>query len=273
MDFAPAYANAVNKVLPTAVIVIDKFHVIQEINRCLDNVRKNLQNQYRAKGISIRRFKKSRLLFMTNWEDLSQSAEEILSSWFNEFPMLYEAYMVKETFKDIYFTAKTYEEAKCMFDLWLSAVPDYEQFKPMVKTMTRRKKYILNYWHYSWTNAYTESVNSLIKKVEKAGRGYKFDTLRKRCILEINNPKLDRFNPREAEYIKTGNVLPDITSKKYQVYQMAGKPIVHPDLYIRDYLFEYLIVNSKEHTQTFLTRMKAYYERIAMFKESSALET
>lgn len=206
MDFKKEYALAVSGVLPDTTIVIDKFHVIQEINRCLDNVRKDLQNQYKAHGVDIRRFKKSRLLFMTNWEDLSPKAVNALNQWFIEFPELYEAYLCKETFRDIYATAETYEQASHMFELWVDAVPDFECFSPMKKTMHQRRNHILNYWHYRWTNAYTESVNNLIKGIEKVGRGYSFDTFCERCFLQINRPRQERFNPRTAEY-KTADEL------------------------------------------------------------------
>ena len=82
--------------------MIDKFHVVQEVNRCLDNVRKDLQRYYRSQGVDIRRFKRARNLFMTNWEDLSASGCERLSEWFEEFGDLYDAYMCKESFRDIY---------------------------------------------------------------------------------------------------------------------------------------------------------------------------
>ena len=61
MDFAPGYAKAVEQVLPEALIVIDKFHVVQEVNRCLDNVRKDLQRYYRSQGIDILTLKASTL--------------------------------------------------------------------------------------------------------------------------------------------------------------------------------------------------------------------
>ena len=200
MDFAPGYASCVAEILPSASIVIDKFHVVQEINRCLDNVRKDIQNELRSQGVNIRRFKQSRLLFMTNWEDLSPEAEEKLSEWFMAFPDLYEAYMVKEVFRDIYLTCKEKSKASELFDGWLGIIPDWKRFQAMRKTFSSRKQHILNYWDYPWTNAYTESVNNQIKKIEKAGRGYKFDVLRERCLLEINKPKPDRVNPRTAVY-------------------------------------------------------------------------
>ena len=204
MDFAEGYAYSVKTVLPNAVIVIDKFHVIQLITRSMDSVRIDLQNHYRSQGYDIRVFKQSKTLFMCNWEDLSERATNRLNGWFNNFPELYEAYMVKETFRDIYANAKSHSDASRMFNEWLNAIPDWERFKTMKQTFTERKEHIINYWRYRWTNAYTESVNNSIKKIEKAGRGYKFDVLRDRCILSINNPAPDRFDYKKAVYIKKG---------------------------------------------------------------------
>ncbi|HYF75271.1 MAG TPA: ISL3 family transposase [Candidatus Nitrosocosmicus sp.] len=205
MDFAEGYAACVEKVLPDAVIVIDKYHIVQLINRSVDKVRIDLQNYYRSKGCDIRVFKHSKKLFMTNWEDLTPEAVDAMNKWFIAFPELYDAYMVKETFRDIYATAKNYGEALKMFNDWLYAIPPMKQFETMKKTFTDRKTHILNYWSYRWTNAFTESTNNAIKKIEKAGRGYKFDVLRDRCMLSINNPKPEKFKYKNASYVKKVN--------------------------------------------------------------------
>jgi hypothetical protein len=164
---------------------------------------------------------------MTNWEDLSTNATDRLNDWFNKFPELYEAYMVKETFRDIYATAKDYIEASKRFNDWLYAVPDWERFRAMKSTFANRKEHIINYWKYQWTNAYTESVNNSIKKIEKAGRGYKFDVLRDRCILSINNPAPDKFDHRRAVYVsknKGRSVAQMLGYKKKQaLYDIASK--------------------------------------------------
>ena len=200
MDFAPGYDSCVSTVLPSTVIVVDKFHVIQELNRCLDNVRKDIQSKLRSDGVDMHYFKKSRSLFLTNWEDLSPEAENKLSEWFTQFPDLYEAYMVKEVFRDIYRSCKDKSEASELFEGWLEIIPDYKHFQAMRKTFASRKMHILNYWDYQWTNVYTESVNNQIKQIEKKGRGYKFEVLRERCLLEINQQKPEVVDPRESNY-------------------------------------------------------------------------
>ena len=280
MDFAPAYAKCVKAVLPDATIIIDKFHVVQEINRCLDRVRIDLQNGYREQGVDIRRFKRAKYLFMTNWEDLKESGIDKLQGWFNEFPDLYLAYMTKETFRDIYITAKGHFEATRMFDAWLKAVPEFPRFEPMVKTMTQRKEHILNYFHYHWTNAYTESVNNLIKKIEKAGRGYKFDTLRERCLLEINAPKPEKFDPKTAEYVdtSTGEVISSLlrekekASKLYTVMPMekTSKPPqidLHFDS-VQTPLEFYLECFGNTNKQSMETRLMTYAERLLAYRAS-----
>jgi len=202
MDFASGYASAVKAVLPDATIVIDKFHVIQLINRTVDSVRVEIQNYYRSQGHNIRVFKNAKRLFMSNFEDLSDEATNQLQNWFDAFPNLYNAYMVKESFRDIYATAKSYGEACKMFNEWIEMLPDTPKFRTLRYTFTERKEHILNYFIYKHTNAYTESVNNSIKKIEKAGRGYKFDVLRDRCMLSINNPAPDKFSHKDALYFK-----------------------------------------------------------------------
>lgn len=224
MDFAEGYAACVKKILPDAIIVIDKYHVIQLINRCVDKVRIRLQNYYRSQGYDIRIFKNARKLFMTNWEDLKPEALDKMNEWFKAFPELYEAYMVKEIFRDIYATAKNYGEALAMFNDWLDAIPPAEEFRAMKETFIKRKQHILNYWSYRWTNAYTESVNNAIKNIEKAGRGYKFDVLRDRCILSINKPTPDKFDFKKAVYIPMGkgkNKSSMYWSKREPLYKLA----------------------------------------------------
>ncbi len=267
MDFAPAYASAVSAILPDALIVIDKFHAVQEVNRCLDNLRKRVQREHLAAGENIRQFKHSRNLFMSNWEDLSPKGETALSNWFNRIPEFYEGYMCKEMFRDIFNMAKTKDKAADMFDKWLSAVPGFPEFDAMKKTMAKRRDHILNYWEYGWTNAYTESVNNAIKAIEKRGRGYKFSRLREMCILEINSPKGEKFDPRTASY---SPVTREQEVKKERLY-IKGAEFATPSLSrflpkkkatapIADYFEIYTSLNARDD---FIARMKTYYKALA----------
>lgn len=94
-----------------------------------------------------------------------------------------------------------------------------------------RRDHITNYWHYHWTNAFTESTNNSIKKIEKAGRGYKFDVLRDHCILSINNPAPDKFDFKKAVYIaknKARDKSVMLRRRKALLYELASR-IEHKD--------------------------------------------
>ncbi len=269
MDFAPAYAKCVKTILPDALIVIDKFHAVQEVNRCLDRTRISLQNWYhKEKGISTRYFKRAKYLFMTNWEDLEAEGVEFLNKWFNEFPDFYTAYMTKETFRDIYITAKDRTEADKLFNEWLKSIPNFPAFEPMRKTMIKRREHILNYWDTPYTNAYTESVNNLIKKIEKAGRGYKFDTLRERCMLEINAPKPDKFNPKKAVFLNSDGIYYTLAEKAKKLYMsvISENKFITPEIdtiTLTDSLllyFEYF--DQTKQIKSTSERLKAYAEAI-----------
>ena len=270
MDFAPAYAKAVASVLPDALIVIDKFHAVQDVNRCLDNLRKRVQKEHLAKGENIRKFKHSRNLFMANWEDITDEGRDQLKQWFVETPEFYQGYMCKETFRDIYNVAKTKDKALELYDKWLKSIPSFPEFSGMKKTFEKRKDHILNYWDCGFTNAYTESVNNSIKAIEKRERerGYRFERLREMCILEINKPKPEKFNPKDAVYTSVMNKKEN-NRKKLYVYNSYNDNYLqnkidcifalYNNLSIEILLETYL---SMDIEQDFKTRMKAYYNKL-----------
>jgi len=276
-DMSLGFKKGINEHFVNSSTVIDKFHAVQEVNRCLDKTRIAIQKDLQSKGVNIRRFKKSKYLFMTNWEDLSEEGYDILCKWFMEFPDLYLAYMTKESFRDIYNLAKTRAEATEMFDKWLSTIPDFVQFGAMKKTMNQRREHLLNYWDAPYTNAYTESVNNLIKKTEKAGRGYKFDTLRERCMLEINTPKPDKFNPKTARFFDEEGIEQTLTAKADKLY-MSAIPSDFKEqtsLTVNGYViakdsvmlyFEYF--DRKKHMESFYARITAYAEAVGKLLHS-----
>src|SRR5699024_12387592 len=55
---------------------------------------------------------------------------------------------------------------------------------------------IFNYIDKRLTNASTESINSIIRKVERMGRGYSFDALRAKILFneKLHNKRKPRFN-------------------------------------------------------------------------------
>lgn len=202
MDFDRVYSKCVERVLPDALIVIDKFHAVKEVIKCFDRTRTGVRDWYCEKDQNNKeKLKQSKNLFMKNWEDLEKKERDSIRRWLTEFPEMYLVIMFKEAFRDIYIRAENREEAEEKFDRWIDAIPKYPVFKKMYKTMKSRKRHILNYWDAPYTNAYAESVNKIIKMVKKSGRGYNFEVLRKLCILRINTEKPGKFDKNKAVFV------------------------------------------------------------------------
>lgn len=115
MDMWRPYRDAVYEVLPNAVIVIDKFHVIKEVNNALESFRKEFQRGLtKQRRISL---KNSRWLMLHNFEDLNDEQKRRLELLFSVYPELRLPYELKEMFRDIY-QSENRHAAEKKFEKW-----------------------------------------------------------------------------------------------------------------------------------------------------------
>jgi transposase len=202
MDFFEGYAKAVYKSFPfPPLVIIDRFHVIQLLNRHMDTIRKRVHAEEKKNNIGkAKMLKNERKIFMANMEDLNDDTLTRLSEWFKEYPVLEEVYYLKETFRAIYNCAGR-ADAEIAFDKWCGSVPSHlPEYVSLVTTFTERKEHILNWYDKKYTNAFTESVNNITKDIEKRGRGYNFEVLRMIVLLSFRVPKLEKFDAKTAEF-------------------------------------------------------------------------
>ena len=71
----------------------------------------------------------------------------------------------------------------------------------MIRAFTNWQPFILNYFEHPVTNAYTESLNSLIRVMNRLGRGYSFEALRAKILFTEGvhaMGKRPKFQRREA---------------------------------------------------------------------------
>lgn len=183
MDFAPLYAKAAKSVFPFVTVVIDRFHVIQLVNKHMDSIRKRMHDE----KIIKKRLKRERTLFMANFEDLSPESSLQLTKWLESYPELSRVYWAKEQFREIYESTSPMQ-AEDRFNTWCDTVDsNVPEFKDLKKYLVARKDDILAYFDYRYTNAFTESANNIIKTIEKQGHGYSFEVLRAMCLMSVNH--------------------------------------------------------------------------------------
>ncbi len=210
MDMWRPYRDAVLEVLPDASVVVDKFHVLRMANQAMDELRRSLfrssdADRLRRKAAGV---KKDTYLFRKREKDLDDSERLILDGWLRNIPELAEAWRLKEGFYAIY-DATTKEDARQRYRTWAASVsPECQSaFQPILTAWKNWEPYILAYFDHQVTNAFTESLNNLIRVTNRMGRGYSFEVLRARILFtrgthkkQMQRPKFQRKSTRTTAF-------------------------------------------------------------------------
>jgi transposase len=187
MDIWSAYRSAVEKLLPQADIVHDKFHLCAYLNKAVDTVRKVEHRQLAREGRQT--LKGSKYLWLRNFPDLRLQPS---------FRQLYRlnlrtsrAWRLKETFGG--FWQYCYEgSARKFFDDWLAQVTrsGLTPMKKVAAMFVRHLPGLLNYLKHRITNAASEGINSQTARIIANARGIScFENLRTRVLFFLG--KLD----------------------------------------------------------------------------------
>ena len=172
IDMKYSYKVAIESELPNAKIVIDKFHVIKELIRQMEDLRKIFQER-NVKG--YRRI--NRFLLMKNLENLTtdelKKQKEIFKRY-EKFPTLKQCYLLKERIRKMY-KLDTREKAEHELNLILLSIENYPvgKMKEIHSTLSRWKPYILNYFYNRTTNAFIEGCNNKIKLIKRTSFGFR----------------------------------------------------------------------------------------------------
>ena len=212
MDMWRPYLDAVLEVLPDASVVVDKFHVLRMANQSMDELRRSLSrsgnaNRLRQKAAGA---KKDAYLFRKREKDLDDTERLLLDGWLQNIPELAEAWRLKEGFYGIY-EAENKEDASRRYRAWAASVPSECQsaFQPILTAWKNWEPYILAYFDHQVTNAFTESLNSLIRVINRMGRGYSFEILRAKILFTrgthkkiLQRPKFRREPPAMEGFLQ-----------------------------------------------------------------------
>lgn len=182
MNMWQPYKDAVKAVLPKATIIIDKFHVVRMANQALETIRKQLREGLTPK--ERRGLMHDRFILPKRRKDLSEMEKITLDLWTENYPSLGIAYELKESFFDIW-ESDTRQKAFLKYHVWKSKIPKelLYAFEPLTKAMANWEEEIFAYFDHRITNAYTESLNSLVHVINRLGRGYSFEALRAKVLF------------------------------------------------------------------------------------------
>ena len=146
-----------------------------------------------------------RFVLLRRQNQLTDQESFNLDGWTKNYPLLGEAYRLKEEFFNIY-QASSKQQAQIRYEQWLKSIPAELRghYEPIITAWSNWQPFILEYFNHPITNAYTESLNSLIRVLNRLGRGYSFEALRAKILFSRGSHKIvqnrPKFDRREAQY-------------------------------------------------------------------------
>ena len=185
LDMWEPYTLAVKAKLPHARIVVDRFHVMKNLNHCLTLARREIQRT--ASNEVKEQLTGSRWVLVKNQKDLNEKQRAKLESLYQASPELKVCPQLKEQFRMIFETITDREKAKAALIRWISQVEtlNVTALQSFLVTLRNWFELILNYFIEHWTNAFAEGVNNKIKLIKRRAFGFtNFDHFRLRILVE-----------------------------------------------------------------------------------------
>jgi transposase len=195
LDMSATYAAVYSVMLPRAHQVLDPFHVVSLANRCLDAVRRRVQNEQTGhRGRKDDPLYRARRALLRGEETLDERATERLWSLLELGDPGAEvaiAYRMKERLRDFYRTRDP-DEARHILDELVRhcrkrAMPP--EVQRLGRTLHTWFDKIANFHLARMSNGPTEALNNLVKRIKRIGFGFRnFDNYRIRALLYAGRP-------------------------------------------------------------------------------------
>ena len=190
MDMSPTYALVASDLMPQAIQIIDKFHVMKHVYEAVSAVRINIKKEIsntltKEKKITeedkkklseleqIRRIRHAITQSPNKW---SKEMSETINQVFEKYENLKIAYQIGQNFKNWYDyrnCMKSNEEIKKTLSKWYQQARQIKEFKSVVRMIQKHEDKIINFFRYKTTNAKAENLNGKIQRFVSNNYGVK----------------------------------------------------------------------------------------------------
>ena len=197
IDMWRPYFYAVKAKLPHAKLVVDRFHVVKQLNGKITKLRRTVQKNADEKTEEI--LKGSRWILVKNRQNLSQKEEDHLQKVLAISPEIREAYLLKEEFHTIFEKIKNVERAKRFLEVWIlkAQKTGSRYLAEFVKTLRNWWEEILMYFEEGITNGFSEGINRAIRAIINRAYGYRnFDNFRLQVLAQHGYARQNHANSR-----------------------------------------------------------------------------
>jgi transposase len=192
IDLSGSYRGLVQRLMPQAEIVADRFHVMKLVNEELNQARHAFQRQPDELPVGVSpeaakaAFKNSKYALLKPEEKLTEKQQEKLAAVKAVAPKLALMHESKEAFRQLF---QLEDPTAALLDLleWMATAQHH--FPKAVATISRWFGEILQYFEHRTTNGVVEGINNRLKLIKRSGYGFRnFERFRLRCLMSWHFP-------------------------------------------------------------------------------------
>jgi transposase len=178
VDMWGGFPKVIAEVFPNALVVFDRFHIMQPINKELNQVR-------RQEGMVV---KGSKFILLKNRVDLLPEEQVKLEAILQHSLRLRLGYELKEKFRSIFECHQSVEAGQAQLLEWLPIARLI--YTDVLTTIENHLDGICNYFLNRTTSGVMEGINNRIKLIKRQGYGFvNFDNFRARLLACFSDKK------------------------------------------------------------------------------------
>lgn len=185
IDLWGPYYSAVKNALPNAIIVADRFHVQQNLNKALNKCRCDVKKILHPGDKDF--WAHGRYGLLKNAESLTEEQREAVYRITRESEVLKKCYLFKEKFRMIFNNSKKIDDARILIYKWIAEVFTTEEtrhYYKFIKTMLNWEDEVLNYFIDFTTSGFVEGLNNKIQLIKRISYGFNNFNFFKKKILD-----------------------------------------------------------------------------------------
>lgn len=195
MDMWPAYIESVQRNLPKASIIFDRFHIVQKLNEHLSNIRRAL---YRDEVDLNKRavLKGTRWLLLKKPDNLLDEKRERqrLEEALKVNRPLAMAYYLKEELSQIW-SLSSAEEAKAFLGKWVAKAKatGIKLLDKFANTLLAHRTGIFSWFDHPISTSPLEGINNKIKVLKRRAYGFRDKAYFKLKIMALHKSPITKF--------------------------------------------------------------------------------
>ena len=184
-DMWKPYLNVIATMLPNALNVLDRFHIVKKLGEAVDRIRKDEAARLHREGYEPV-LKKSKYCFLKRSSNLTTGQADKLADVLQYDLKTTRAYYLKESF-DAFWQYNTPRWARWYLKKWCTRAmrSRLEPFKKFVRTLRRHEELLMNYFETgkTFSSGIVEGLNLKIKLSTRKAFGYRSFEIMKTALF------------------------------------------------------------------------------------------